>query len=64
MLAGGGIVAGGVALLVDSGASTTQKEATPPLTAFVREPTWVAPRGMPPGPSHKPGFVVPLSFSF
>lgn len=64
MLAGGGIVAGGVALLVDSGASTTQKEATPPLTAFVREPTWVAPRGMPPGPSHKPGFVVPLSFAF
>jgi hypothetical protein len=63
MLAGGGIVAGGVALLADSGAGTTQKP-TPPLTAFVREPTWVGTRGMPPGPSHKPGFVVPLSFAF
>jgi hypothetical protein len=63
MLLGGGIVAGGVALMNSSGPALTQKPA-PPLAAFVREPTWVGPRGMPPGPSGKRPFVVPLSFSF
>ena len=59
VLAGAGIIAGGAVLLSESGGGTTQKST--PSPAFVREPTWVAPRAASVG---KPAFLVPLSLSF
>ena len=56
LLLGGGMIAGGAAVMSDSKASATQRPAAG------REPTWVGPRAA--GASGRAGFVAPLSFSF
>ena len=50
------MLAGGVALVVDSNASTEQ------LPWAGREPVWVAPRAE--AAPRKAGFVTPFSFAF
>ncbi len=55
LLVGGGMIAGGAAIVADSEASTTQK----PWSG--REPSWVGPQSSAP---KKAELFVPLSFSF
>ena len=55
LVVGGGMIAGGAAIMADSGASTEQR----PWNG--RAPTWVGPQSSAP---KKAGLFVPLSFSF
>jgi hypothetical protein len=63
MLAGGGIIVGGVAVLGESGPRTKQRSTAG--AAFAREPAWLAPRfASPAAATPRSTMFVPLTFSF